>query len=109
LKGSRKGDEEPVAIKVLLAGADLDRADAERFEQEVAMLARVRHPNVVKLLDHGKSGRYKFLVLEWIEGPSLRQVIANVGRTDRVIDFTAAFRWFRQVSKGLAAIHTVGM
>jgi len=109
LKGVRVGGTEPVAVKVLLPGTLADRRDAELFEREVAMLARVRHPHVVKLLDHGKSGRFHFLVLEWIEGPSLRQVIADANRAGKVTDFTVAFRWFEQVSKGLAAIHAVGM
>ncbi len=109
LKGAREGGTEPVAIKVLLPGTLADRRGAVFFEREVVMMARVRHPNVVKLLDHGKSGRYNFLALEWIEGPSLREVIADANRAGKLTDFAAASRWLGQVGKGLAAIHAVGM
>jgi serine/threonine protein kinase len=109
LKGTHAEDGRPVAIKVLLPGTIPDREEARRFEQEVAMLARVSHPNVVKLLDHGKSGRFHFLALEWIEGPSLRQVIVDAAREGKPTDFATAIRWFDQVTRGLAAIHSVGI
>ena len=109
LKGVREGGTEAVAIKVLMPGSLTDRRDAELFEREVAMLERVRHPNVVKLLDHGKSGMYNFLALEWVEGPSLREVIDEARRAGRLPDFADASRWFGQVAKGLAAIHAVGL
>ena len=109
LRGTREGGGEPVAIKVLLPGTILDHRDAGRFEHEVVMLARVRHPNVVKMLDHGMVGRCPYLVLEWIEGPSLREVIAKDRRAGKLTDFVDALRWFEQVAKGLAAIHAVGM
>jgi len=109
LKGVSEGGAEPVAIKIVLPGTALDRRDAERFEQEVAMLARVRHPNVVKLLDHGRSGRFNFLVMEWVEGPSLRQVIADANRAGQRPYFVKALTWIEQICKGVAAIHAVGM
>ncbi len=109
LMGTREGGGEAVAIKVLLPGTIPDRRDAERFGQEVAMLERVRHPNVVKLLDHGTAGRCHYLVLEWVEGPSLREVIAEARRAGKLTDFADASRWFEQLCKGLAAVHAVGV
>jgi len=109
LKGVRAKDDEPVAIKVLLAGTDLDRQESGRFEREVTMLGRVRHPNVVELLGHGSSGGFNYLAMEWIEGPSVRRVIADARQAGKLTDFITAFRWFHQVGKGLAAIHAVGM
>jgi peptidyl-prolyl cis-trans isomerase A (cyclophilin A) len=109
LHGLRERGITPVAIKVILPGSGIDRRDAERFEKEVEMMARVRHANVVKLLNHGKSGRFAYLVLDWIEGPSLRQVIAEANRAGKLTNFVTAFRWFEQVCKGLAAIHAVGL
>ncbi len=109
LKGVSEGGGEAVAIKVLLTDTILNHRDAGRIEREVAMLVRVRHPNVVKLLDHGTAGRCHYLVLEWIEGPSLREVIAEAHPAGKLPDFVDASRWFGQVAKGLAAIHAVGM
>ena len=109
LKGIREGDTEAVAIKVLLPGTTGERHGSDSVAREVAMLGRVRHPHVVELLDHGKSGRFPFLVLEWIEGPSLRQVIAEANRSGTLTDFATAVLWFEQVANGLAAIHAAGM
>jgi serine/threonine protein kinase/tetratricopeptide (TPR) repeat protein len=109
LRATREAGTKPVALKILLSGTILDRRDTERFEHEIAMLARVRHANVVNLLDHGTAGRYPYLVLEWVEGPSLRQVIADAGRAARMMDFTVVLRWLEQVASGLAAIHTLGL
>jgi tetratricopeptide (TPR) repeat protein len=107
LKGSNPVGE-PVAIKVLLTGLPIEARDDGRFDREVAMLSRVRHPNVVKLLDHGRVGRIRFIIMEWVDGPSLRDVITS-GRKDGRTEFAIAFRWFKQVCKGLAAIHAVGI
>ena len=53
LRGTREGGTEPVAIKVLLPGLLADRRDAERFEQEVAMLERVRRNRITALVSAG--------------------------------------------------------
>jgi serine/threonine protein kinase/tetratricopeptide (TPR) repeat protein len=109
LKGASDGDDTPVAIKVILPGTIDERRDAARFEKEVSALERVRHPNVVRLLDHGTAGRFRYLVLEWIDGPDLRRVIDDTRAAERPTDFSTALGWFRQVCQGLAAIHAVGL
>ena len=109
LKGERENGSEPVAIKILLPSGGNEGVDLKRFEREVELMTRVQHPNVLKLLDHGMTGRIAFLVLEWVEGPSLRQVIDQVKTSGNLLDFAVAFPWFEQVAKGLAAIHAVGI
>ena len=109
LKGSRTAGGGPVAIKLLLQGMNPDPKATERFEREVAMMARVQHPNVVKLLDHGKSGRFHFLALEWIDGFTLRRVLAKTTKGGKQVDFKIGFRWFEQVCKGLSAIQAAGL
>jgi WD40 repeat protein len=63
--------ERVVAVKLLHAGAT-DAAQAERFEREASMLARLDHGNVVRVLAGGKSadGRL-FLALEYVDGGAL--------------------------------------
>ena len=69
----------------------------------------MQHPNIVRLLDHGRAGTYNYLVMEWIDGPSLRQVIANTNQANRLLEFNDVLRWFEQVIEGLEAIHASGM
>ena len=108
LKGQNQG-KFPVAIKVPLLDKAINKESFERFRQEVAMLKRVRHPNVVKLLEYGHAGRTNYLTMEWIEGQSLREYIAALRNRRECIQFDVALRWLEQICKGLAAIHAVGV
>ncbi len=111
LRGFAAAGSQPVAIKLLLRRG-IDRRAADRFKQEIALMRRVRDAHVVKLLSYGVAGhahKFNYLVAEWIEGRNLREIIAVHTQTGRLIDFEAAFRWFKQVCRGLAAIHAVGV
>jgi serine/threonine protein kinase len=108
LTGRRRRDGRPVAIKVLLP-RDVDLRDGGAFRREVAALARVRDPNVVRLLAHGRSGRLDFLVTEWVDGPSLAGLIAGYARAGMHAEFAEARRWLAQAARGLTAIHAAGL
>jgi hypothetical protein len=109
LKGRREGGGDPVAIKVLLPGAGLDRPDAARLRREVETMARVQHPNVVALLGWGKAGRFNYLILAWIEGPTLARLIADANRQGDRPYFKTALVWIESICKGVAAVHAVGL
>jgi tRNA A-37 threonylcarbamoyl transferase component Bud32 len=67
-----------VALKLLLRrhedGAG-DVAFTERFAREARALARLNHPNIVAVYDYGEAGGYPFLVMEYVEGLTLRQLL----------------------------------
>ncbi|HTM23181.1 MAG TPA: protein kinase [Kofleriaceae bacterium] len=66
-RDQRSGDT--VALKVL---ARADARDADRFELEVSLLAELRHPGIIALLDRGTvDGAGPYLVLEWVSGEDL--------------------------------------
>ena len=65
-----------VAIKVLHAGTG-DRARQQRLLQEARAIARIRHPNVVIVHEIGEHEQRLFVVMELIEGPSLREWLAS--------------------------------
>jgi serine/threonine-protein kinase len=77
--GATPGSER-VAIKVLHLELVRSIDALTRFQRELDAIQRLQHPNVVRALDHGtlSDGR-PFLVLEYIEGPSLRDVIHERG------------------------------
>ena len=55
-----------------------DGAAVRRMEREARAVARLQHPNVVAVYDHGEDdGGTPFLVMEWIEGRSLKDVVAD--------------------------------
>ncbi|GGN08095.1 serine/threonine protein kinase [Lentzea pudingi] len=80
-----------VAVKLFRPGDDL--ADARRIENEICALAGLSHPGLVKVYDADPSGETPYLVLELIEGRTLR---------DRVTDGPMAVEDVRRVGAALA-------
>jgi len=76
----RELDREPVAIKILHLELVRSNDAMTRFQRELDAIQRLRHTNVVRALDHGTiaDGR-PYLVLEFLEGPSLRDVLLDRG------------------------------
>jgi serine/threonine protein kinase len=62
-----------VALKILARpSSDLDFAS--RFTQEARALARLSHPNIVAVYDFGQAGNLNYFLMEFVDGPNLRQV-----------------------------------
>ena len=70
--------ERPVAIKLLLDHGD--PRSVARFEQEAQILARLQHPSVITVFDTGVDGGDRFIVMELVEGPTLRELLDAEGR-----------------------------
>jgi serine/threonine protein kinase len=64
-----------VAVKILPPELGEDPAFAERFVREARTMARLGHPYVVTVLDFGEAGGVFYLVLEFVEGWSLRELL----------------------------------
>ncbi|MHC4491406.1 MAG: serine/threonine-protein kinase, partial [Planctomycetota bacterium] len=67
----------PVAFKVLPPNVADDPQFVHRFHREAEVLASLSHSHVVQVIDRGEAdGRY-FIVMEYVEGTSLRELIRN--------------------------------
>ncbi|MCP3162824.1 serine/threonine-protein kinase [Myxococcus qinghaiensis] len=64
-----------VAVKLLNAELAKDPSFIARFQKEAAALAALSHPNVVSIVDKGKTDVTYYLVMEFVDGPSLRELI----------------------------------
>jgi predicted Ser/Thr protein kinase len=64
-----------VAIKLLSAQLAQDESFVARFQKEAAALATLHHPNIVSILDKGRTPTTYYLVMEFVDGPSLREWI----------------------------------
>ena len=74
--------DRPVAVKVLHAHLQQDDASfAERFVREARTLARLDHPNIVRVYDFGHREGVYYLVMEFVDGVTLRQAMAGGGFT----------------------------
>ena len=80
--------DRPVALKVLFREFAVDPSFVERFRREAQSAAGLSHPNIVNVYDSGESDGTYFIVMEYIEGRSLSQIIRDDGRLspDRAAD-----------------------
>ena len=92
-----------VAVKIL--GADADEAFRERFADEARRAASVQHPNVVTVFDEGRSDGESFMVMEYVRGKTLRDVIAERGP----LPAHEAARIVAQIAAALDAAHEAGV
>lgn len=92
----------PCALK--LAKAEIDGA-VPRLRAEEAVLRAVRHPRIVALLDAGEHGELPFLVLEWLEGETLLDLIARRRR----LPLRQALELIEAVADGLSCLHARGL
>ncbi len=68
-----------VAIKALPAALARDKAIRDRFTQEARALAALDHPNIVPLVTFAADGDDRFLVMKYVEGKNLDDVLGEVG------------------------------
>jgi serine/threonine-protein kinase len=92
-----------VALKVL-HGAGVDPELAGRFEREGVVLGRLSHPNVVPVFANGTDEGRPYLVMAYIEGPSLDRVLA-----EGPLPVDEAMALAADVAAGLAAAHAAGV
>ena len=95
-----------VAVKVLprhLAARDQDYVD--RFKREARAAARLDHPNVVKVLRFGEEGEQYYMVMEYVEGESLRDKL----KREKRLEIGVALDICKQVFQALVAGHEVGI
>ncbi len=97
-----------VALKLpRLDGPAEQRASrAQRFQREARAAARILHPNVCPIFDVGEHDGAAFVVMAYIDGPSLAQVLEQRGRFDDIREVVVLAR---QVLDGLAEVHANGI
>jgi WD40 repeat protein len=97
--------QRPVALKVIGRQLLENAGATDRFLQEVQTAARLAHPNIVAAYDAEQSGDLHFLVMEYIDGVSLAQLLAERGP----LPVAEACDYVRQAALGLQHAHERGM
>src|SRR2546428_779583 len=72
--------EIPVAIKVLSDQYSSDPSFRQRFHREAATVAALNHPGIVRVYDFDEDGPVLFIVMEWVDGRSMRSWLDEYGR-----------------------------
>jgi serine/threonine protein kinase len=96
--------ERDVAIKILFARFSDDSEILRRFERESVVIARLNHPNIVHVIDKGKTGNRYYFVMEYVDGTSLREVMDS-----QKIPVRAKLEMVAQVCKALDYAHKNGV
>ena len=68
-----------VALKVIEPGVADDEVAAERFRREAHAMAQLQHPNIVDVIEVGEQDGLRYFAMQYVEGPSLAQVISERG------------------------------
>lgn len=92
-----------VAVKVLHPHLVHERNMLQRFVREATAAARMRHANVVSIVDFGRSDTHQVMVLELAPGRSLRALMTAAMTSDRIINLV------RQILKGLEHAHNASL
>ena len=77
-RGVHRALGHPVAIRILRGDTDRDDAARARFLHEARAL-QVAHPSIIQVRDYGEEGDLVYVVTDYIEGPSMRQVLTESG------------------------------
>jgi len=88
-----------VAIKILGQGLRWRSGALQRFEQEARAASALNHPNIVTVHDIGEESSFPYIVMELVEGSSLRQMLSGPWPADLLLHVSA------QIADGLVAAH----
>jgi eukaryotic-like serine/threonine-protein kinase len=97
--------ERTVAIKIIHAVRAADPQFVERFTDEAKTIARLTHPNVVAVYDQGSHNGLPYLVMEYVRGRTLRDILAERRRLNPV----EALAVLEQMLAAIATAHRAGL
>jgi eukaryotic-like serine/threonine-protein kinase len=95
----------PVAIKRLAENLAANEEYKERFLREARLAARLSHPNIVAVYDAGAENGVPFIVMEYVEGETVRDLLQRRGRLEPAEALALAL----QACAGLEAAHEAGL
>jgi serine/threonine protein kinase len=95
----------PVAIKMLKHNMAMDSIFLEKFQHEAKTIARLNHPNIVKVYDIEERYRTVFIIMEFLEGFSLKYLLMNMPKPS----LSGILDIILQVCSGLEYAHKQGI
>jgi serine/threonine protein kinase len=93
--------ERPVAIKLMHREIASDSDQLERFRREARAVAQLNHPHIVQVIDAGEDDNTPFIVLEYVEGETLKERIRRHGR----LPVGESVAYAIEVARALGAAH----
>jgi serine/threonine protein kinase len=98
-----------VALKVLPHEKLDDHSNLERFYREARAVAALDHPNIVRAYDIDQYDKLHFLVMEYVDGHSLQEIVARYAMEKKRFDPIRAAHYVAQAAVGMQHAHELGM
>lgn len=95
----------PVTVKILRPEYTSDEEFVSRFRKEAQAVAKLSHPNIVSVYDVGQEGNTHYIVMEYVEGRNLKQIIKEQGK----LPVSQAIDIAEQICSGLQDAHEHGI
>lgn len=102
---ARTVNSERVALKTLTPGRLVDDRATRRFLIDIKARSQLKHPNIVPILDFGVVDGQQFLVMEFIEGRSLSEIVGDNG----AMESQQAARLVLKIAQALSHSHQSGL
>ena len=106
-KAIHLGLNREVALKILRPDLAGDRTQVERLKAEAAMLGSLDHPNVVRALDAGEANGFPYVVMEYVEGETLRDRLRREGplKEDEALRITRGLADALERARRMGIVH----
>jgi uncharacterized protein (TIGR02265 family) len=108
-RGVDLGLSRPVAIKVLNPDLSRNAKALDRFRDEAAILASIRHQNLVQIYAFGVDAGYAYFAMELVEGESVEAAITRHRREDLRLPFARVSAIVKQAALALDTLHRSGV
>ena len=93
--------EREVAVKILRGDLSEDEKFIRRFQREANSASSLRHPNIVEMYDVGEDNGKYFIVMEYVDGRTLKGLIKKRG----ALNITESIDIMLQLTSGIACAH----
>ena len=100
LQGRDTEQNRDVAVKVLLPELATDEEEMQRFIRAMKTMHPIRHPNIIRIYNAGKTNEHVWVAMEYVDGESVAEMIARIG-TVGMLDWRDAFRVCIHIARAL--------
>ncbi len=110
-KASQMSLSRYVAVKILHAHLVYDNQEdfVERFEREAIAVASLNHPNIVQVFDYGREDELHYIVMRFIDGPTLQAELEKHRRTGELFPLTKTLALFKALASAIDYAHQRGI
>ena len=98
-----------VAVKILYPHLASQESFLRRFRQEARAIAKLHHPDIVRVQDFGVEGNLVYMVMEFIDGPSLQSCLEEAAKREEYWSLENILRLLRKAGSAIDYAHLQGM